>query len=394
MKKAFAPAFLYSPEGEILKNALLITDETGKVLEIKRDCTLDSGDIQLVKLPGLLCPAFVNAHCHLELSWMDEKIPNPHDLDDFVRHVQIEKKLKPKHFKQLLEEADRQMFDNGIAVCGDISNTADSFFVKRNSAIHYHSFIEVFGSHPMEAEKHFNRALQLFSQYIEKVSDCCSISPHAGYSVSKQLLRLIQKHAESNQKCISIHHQETEEENLFFEKASGPVMQRLKEFGIPIDHLKAEGKRPAVALTELLPNRQTILFVHNRVSTEVDIQWILEHFQNPGFCLCPQSNLRISKALPDIPMLERCGAQICLGTDSLASADELSILKEMQIIQQNFPEITPEKLLQWATKNGAEILGLQNRYGSFTAGSRLGIIHINHFDGEVFSKEARVQRIF
>lgn len=45
-----------------------------------------------------------------------------------------------------------------------------------------------------------------------------SITPHAPYSVSNELMSLIKNEAEEQNSILSIHNQETESENELFEK--------------------------------------------------------------------------------------------------------------------------------------------------------------------------------
>jgi cytosine/adenosine deaminase-related metal-dependent hydrolase len=71
-------------------------------------------------------------------------------------------------------------------------------------------------------------------------------------------------------------------------------------------------------------------------------------------------------------MLMEAGARITLGTDSLASNDSLSIFSEMLTLQKNF-EVSADDLLRWGTLNGAEYLGIQNRFGSLEVGKRPGV---------------------
>ena len=68
---------------------------------------------------------------------------------------------------------------------------------------------------------------------------------------------------------------------------------------------------------------------------------------------------------------------IVLGTDSIASNTQLNIYNEIKTIQNYFPEITLEKILQWATLNGAVALGIQDVFGSFEKGKKPGVLVIN-----------------
>ncbi len=100
------------------------------------------------------------------------------------------------------------------------------------------------------------------------------------------------------------------------------------------------------------------------------------------YCICINANLYIENTLPPIDMLVEQKANIVLGTDSYASNHQLSVWAEIKSICKNHPGIELEKILGWATINGARALGLENKLGSFEKGKTPGVINI--LDGEVF----------
>ena len=79
-------------------------------------------------------------------------------------------------------------------------------------------------------------------------------------------------------------------------------------------------------------------------------------------------------------MFFKKGVKTCIGTDSYASNTELSVLSELKVIAENFPEIPFEKLIESATLNGAKALKIDDRYGSIEEGKTPGINLISKFD--------------
>jgi cytosine/adenosine deaminase-related metal-dependent hydrolase len=124
-----------------------------------------------------------------------------------------------------------------------------------------------------------------------------------------------------------------------------------------------------------LPSKNHLLLVHNLFTRQSDIDYIqgLRPLENTWFVLCPGSNLYIQERLPDIDLFRKNQLQICLGTDSLASNHQLSVLEEMKIIQTAYPEISLEELTVWATFNGANALGIGDWAGSIEVGKRPGL---------------------
>jgi len=357
-----------------IKNGVLIFDENGEIVDLidPAKTELNFEDVQLVS--GLLCPGFVNTHCHLELSWMKGRIPEKTGLANFVVHIEKQKKLrKYAEVFEAIANADNEMRKNGIVAVGDISNTDYSFTTKAGSPIDYYTFIEVYGSMPWLADEKIEKALEIHQQLTGKYGLKGSISPHATYSVSKPLFLKIKAFAEKYKNILSIHHQESEAENHFFKEKSGWIIENMKKVGIDYSWFKATGKSPLDSISSMMPDENPILLVHNTFSTEENIDFAQSNFKNVSWCLCPNANIYIENKLPDVPLFARKNLKITLGTDSLASNQELSILDEMKTLTGAFPEILLDEILKWGTLNGAEFLGMGNKYGSFEKGKTPGI---------------------
>jgi cytosine/adenosine deaminase-related metal-dependent hydrolase len=101
---------------------------------------------------------------------------------------------------------------------------------------------------------------------------------------------------------------------------------------------------------------------------------------NLFWCLCPNSNLYIENRIPPLNLLIDEGCEIVIGTDSLASNSNLSILEELKTLQFNFPDIPVEDLLYWATMNGAKALKEEKRFGSIERGKKPGLLLLENVD--------------
>jgi len=145
--------------------------------------------------------------------------------------------------------------------------------------------------------------------------------------------------------------------------------------GIDISQWKPTGKSPLLTTLKFLPPENQLLLVHNTFTAESDMLELKKQraTENTFLVLCPNSNLFIENQLPPVPLFQKHGLNICLGTDSLASNQKLSILAEMITLQQHFSEITLEELVLWGTFNGAKALQVENRFGSFEPGKQPGV---------------------
>jgi cytosine/adenosine deaminase-related metal-dependent hydrolase len=122
-----------------------------------------------------------------------------------------------------------------------------------------------------------------------------------------------------------------------------------------------------------------LILVHNTYADRETIRKIRER-KNLFWCLCPNSNLFIEDTIPPLNLLIEEGCEIVIGTDSLASNNKLSILEELKTLQLNFPQVSIEELVQWATINGAKALGEEGRFGKIEAGKNPGLLLLKNID--------------
>jgi cytosine/adenosine deaminase-related metal-dependent hydrolase len=358
-------------------NRVLVLNAEGAVEEII--AAADAGD-DVQKLSGILSPGFINCHCHLELSHMKGLIPEKTGLVQFVSRVMQQRHSSLEIILAAIEEAENNMLTDGIVAVGDICNNSHSIAQKKKGRIWYHNFIEAFGFDPSLAPLRMKQAIELFNEYAELYTipvESGSIVPHAPYSVSDELWNSI-IHFPGNH-LLSIHNQETIAENELFQKGEGEFLQLYQRMKLDISFFQPTGKSSLQSyFSRFLPNQQ-VLLVHNVHSNADDIRYCQQFAKtNPVyFCLCPNANLYISGNLPDVELLKKENCSIVLGTDSLASNHQLSILAEMRTLGQHFPSIDTATLLQWATLNGARALQMENLLGSFDHGKKPGVVNID-----------------
>lgn len=360
------------PEG-----ASVSINEKGVVTEIH-----ESGrEEEAVKLEGILCPGFINAHCHLELSHLKGRIEKHSGLIPFLQKVPAcRNHFSGEEKKKARENAFKELLKNGIMAVGDISNTADTLDLRAFNQMHFHSFVECIGFTETAAGPGFQRAeriLEAFQQQKENGKVLRqSLTPHAPYSVSKILFEKISGYEPAS--LISVHNQEAEAEDEYFRFKAGPVKTLLSGLGIDDSFFIPSGKTALHTYAEWISPKHPLLLVHNTFTGKEDVLWVKNRFAESFWCLCPNANLYIENKLPDISMLMDTGAAICIGTDSLASNDQLCILSELLTIRKNFPEISWETLLKWACVNGAAALKMDSEIGSLTIGKKPGLLHIKN----------------
>ena len=361
--------------GKSYHKGILTLDETGTILAIEdTDGKLqESANIEFYS--GILVPGFVNAHCHLELSHLQSTFNEGIGLVSFLKHVVDERAAAPERVINAAERADLTMYKNGIVAVGDIANGETAFRAKTLSKITYFTFVEALGFAPERAERAFGWAQHCNSAATD-LNLPSSIVPHAPYSVSVPLITAIAAEAASSGLPISVHSQESLEEDEMYQSGSGGMMTHLREnLSIDTSFFFPTGKSALRSMLKFLPSQNNLLLVHNLNTLQADIDYIesIRELSRTWFVLCPGSNMFIQNRLPDIELLRRNHLQLCLGTDSLASNHRLSILEEMKIIQAACPEISLSELITWASYNGAKALQMDHWAGSIEVGKRPGI---------------------
>lgn len=340
---------------------------------------------------GILIPGFINTHCHLELSHLRAKAPTGTGLLPFLNHVVKFRDIDPAVIDQAIIDADVYMWEQGIQAVGDICNKTDTFQIKRASKIQYYSFVEMFDF--LQDQQTDNMIKGYMAAYADAPEPKSAV-PHAPYSVSPNLFRHL-KALNKSKSTVSIHNQETMAEEEFFLKGDGGFFDFYKNFGFNINHYSATGKTSIhYAMAHMDPAHRT-LFVHNTLTTLADIEAALAWSDQVYWSTCANANLYIENRLPFYQHFIEAGARMTIGTDSLTSNWQLSILEEMKTISRYQSYVPFETLLQWATLNGAMALGMEDKLGSLDKGKTPGVLVLD-FDpdqGVLFDAQVRVRRL-
>ena len=347
-----------------IKEGVIQLSDKGEVINLfnsRRDFSSDKLEI----FDGILCPGFVNAHCHLELSHLLGIAQKGKGFLEFARTIQKRDRFSVLEKQNAIERSEQEMISNGIVAVGDICNTTDTFLQKQRQNLQYYNFIEAFGVHENKVDDIFHKAMDLRNKF-RNAGLKASIVPHAPYSVPPSLMRKISNAFDNKDILLSIHIQETKEENQLFENKDGIFLDWL--IGMNANkEIWEKRKNSTDVLKEL--GRKKILLVHNTFSQKEDVT-------DNYYCTCPKANLYIEKMLPDYSIFDT--DKLCVGTDSLASNNTLSILDELLVIQEN-SNFDMNTLLQIACKNGADALGF-DQLGTFEIGKKPGVNLINKFN--------------
>lgn len=376
--------WVYPVSSQRIRHGVVVLDgNTVIAVEQRKNVPVE----QLEYHAGILVPGFINTHCHLELSHLKGRVDTGTGLLSFLEQVVRLRETSQEVIARAIEDADAYMWSQGIQAVGDISNKTDTIAVKEKSNIAYYNFVEMFDFLQGDRMKDLvSGNLHTF----EVAPSPKAVVPHAPYSVSEALFSKM-KGLNSSSATISIHNQETLAEEELFKNGTGEFVSFFKKFGFSIDAFQKTGQSSIhYVLQHLDPNQRT-LFVHNTLTSKADIG-AAQLWSEKVYCAtCPNANLYIENRLPNYQFFLDDASRMTIGTDSLSSNWQLSILEEMKTIAKYQSFVPLESLLRWATLNGAEALGMEKELGSIEVGKTPGIICLSLYPEKDKISDGHVQ---
>jgi len=368
--KTIRTRLLFPVSRPFISDGKLVVDNGGGILYVGKW----DGEVlgNLITWDGMVIPGLVNAHVHLEFSALKNKGPKGVGVAHWVGKVQTERSLlDPNEISPAFISSLKDMKSSGIVAIGEVGNNFYGLEYLREAGIRVVYFYEILGFLPKLAEEIFYNTLNKLKYFQIKYPEIeFFIAPHALYSTSKELIRLIFNQKEF--RITTIHLAEGKEENELLEKGDGPWKTYLQKLGKwPSDWI-CPHLSPVSYFKTLAPEKRAILVHLCNISSE-EIIWLSKQKRFIP-CCCPRSNLYITGELAPINKFWRSKIPVALGTDSLASNDSLSLWDEMKVVKKHFPEISNEEILKMATLNSAWALGLEAELGSLDLGKRPGIL--------------------
>jgi cytosine/adenosine deaminase-related metal-dependent hydrolase len=332
--------------------------------------------------PHAILPALVNAHTHLELSYMRGLVPAAASFDAWVRALISLRAKTPDPFGgeilQGVQDAIGEMRAAGTGVVGDISNTLVTVRMLQDLGMPAHVFHEVLGFRVTNGSEMVTAARRRIDEVAPFAPEVrVSLAPHAPYSVSPALLTSIAR--EMPDAITTIHLGESPEEAHFLLHGGGPIQVALEWLGAwnpswtpprcgPVEYVEKFG---------LLSER--LLAVHGVQLSYRELAQL--SFANATLVTCPRSNRWVGVGNPPVEQFYASGVRVAIGTDSLASVEDLNLFAEMAEIRALGPKIPARSILESATRIGAEALGFGDDYGTIEPGKRSALIAVRVPDG-------------
>ena len=328
------------------------------------DSEVDLGSVAI--LPGL-----VNAHTHLELSHLREAVPPGPEFIAWIRGILAacngSGTASASDILAAIDVAIAESVASGTAVVGDISNTLVPFGPLVRSplaAVVFYELIRFNAPDPAAFVEHACRALEALVP-TERVR--ASLAAHAPYSVAPLVFRAIRRAIDRDPFApCSVHLSESKAEIEFIRTGGGPWRQLLEEIGAWDPTWVAPGVSPVQFLDDSGFLDARVLAVHGVQMTAPDLKRLVA--RGTTLVTCPRSNRHTGAGTPPIAEFYASGVRVAVGTDSLASAPDLNVFSELEMMRALAPSVPAEKLLESATAVGARALGFDADYGTIEPG--------------------------
>jgi cytosine/adenosine deaminase-related metal-dependent hydrolase len=324
-------------------------------------------------LDGLLMPGLINAHGHLELAGLADRVQPAPDFLGWARGLMTARESDDTNgLEAATQAAVRALVDAGTAAVVDVSNggqTAETIAGAGLVGIVEH---EVLGFHEPDLAGRLH-AVQHAWRHVDGPAGRVHVrpSPHAPYSTPPALIVAA---AQPGPVPASIHLAEDLAELEFLQSGTGPFADFLDHIRRDWRWWRAPGLSPVRYLDSLGVLGPDLLLVHGRHIAGEDLPLVVE--RGASVCVCPRSNLHIGQQLPDVPGLVSAGVRLLLGTDSLASCPDVDVLEEVAVLVHAFPELDPRLWLRAVTADAADALGL-HPLGRLVPGTAPGVLFLD-----------------
>lgn len=362
-------------DGPVIENGGVVIREgriaaVGRAADLHASPVIDHGD-------AVICPGFINAHTHLELTLLAGKIPPSPDFVDWLKRLIGLLAAQPATLENVAEAVNlgiAQSLAAGVTSIGDITRRpAWSRGPLGGSPIRAVSFGEVIamGRGRIQLRERLEAAASIECQ-TNRLH--IGISPHSPYTVEPDGLRACADRGRRMNAPLCIHLAETAEEALFTQSRSGRFAEFLQEMGIGDEDIPTSGCTPVELCRATGGLGRRTIVAHGNYVSDADIAIIADSGASVAYC--PRTHHAFGHPPHPFREMLRAGINVCIGTDSLASNPSLSILDELRFLHERHPDVATHELMAMGTIGGAAALGYADECGSLTVGKAADIVVI------------------
>jgi cytosine/adenosine deaminase-related metal-dependent hydrolase len=323
-----------------------------------------------------LLPGLINAHCHLDYTCLRGKIPPRKSFADWIRAINAEKaKLSREDYLASINEGFAEAKRFGTTTIANL--TAFPELISQIQApIRTWWFAELID---VRSPERANEIVDLAIEFLKPAPNW-GLAPHALFTASRDLYRRCEEVARREKILLTTHLAESREEMEMFRQKSGLLYEFMKTIGRPIDDCGQ--KTPLEKFVGRLggaPLSAQWIVAHLNELAENDFKLLKELTGKFHIVHSPRSHDYFGHSRFPFEKLRALGFNICLGTDSLASNESLSLFDEMRAFQRSEPGISPDKVLEMATVNAGVALDQSpngGKLGRIRAGFQADLIAV------------------
>ncbi|MBP9892701.1 MAG: amidohydrolase family protein [Planctomycetes bacterium] len=365
-----------------LQRDVILLIEKGRIVETIIGGEVSGGLTGLAKETldyeaALVLPGFVNAHCHLDLSHLARQLPSGLSFTEWIDCIIEGRKVPAEQVHAGIEAACDELLASGTTSVIDVSVDGASFAPLQKRGIAGAVCLEALGIDGAKADAAMERVDAIVRKiegeaekfYVVGATYMSPLlrlgfSPHAPYSTSGELYQHMFGRAVGEGRVLTTHVAESIDEQQFFRIAQGPIRDFYERRKIPLAGFTGYDQSP---ITEILwewfapwlsveqPNSRLVL-VHCNYPQGPDLDHLARF--KPSIVYCPRSHAYFGHEEYPLGDLLKTGANLCLGTDSLASNDSLSMLDELRAARAAHPALDAATLFKMATVNGRKALDI------------------------------------
>jgi cytosine/adenosine deaminase-related metal-dependent hydrolase len=325
----------------------------------------------------VLLPGLINAHCHLDYTCLRGKIPRQKSFSEWIRAINAAKaKLLPDDYLASINAGFVEAKQFGTTTMANLTAFPE-LILRINEPIRTWWFAELIDVRdPSQANELVNSAVECL-----KSRSRWGLAPHAPFTASAKLYRRCEEIAECENILLTTHLAESREEMSMFRHGDGSLHDFLKEIGRNVKdcgNATPVGRFFERAIEDTASPARThpYLFVHMNDLTDHDFELLKKSATKDSIVHCPRSHGYFGHPQFRFQKLRNLGLNICLGTDSLASNDDLSVFAEMRAFRKNFPDVSAEEILKMVTVNPAHALQQENALGKIRSGFLADLIAV------------------
>ena len=331
---------------------------------------VDLGDVAL--LPGL-----INAHCHLDYSTLRNAIKPPAGFTEWVQRLNsIKRQLSNEDILEAIRRgyAEAQRF--GTTTICSMAAFPDLVPQLPPAPLRTWWFYEMIDiRHRIASEDVVSGALSFFENRQDGLTQF-GLNPHAPYTASLLLYRLARACAQQNGMPLTTHVSESLEESEMFEKGSGPLYQFLEGLERPMHDCGHDTPFGWLWRNGAIGKGWLLAHLNDLKASDFSLLETLSPEQFPHVVHCPGSHAYFKHPPFPFTKLAGLGLNLCVGTDSLASTDSLSLLGELRKLHAKEPSLSAEDLRHTVTLAPARALGKTGELGCIAPGALADLIAI------------------